>query len=234
MYVGRIVVAGRTRSGYNAVAYRVSSRSFPNRMAVDREGTMVIVPRPGFESDLQQSPYISYNALRLAGDWAIATNGSHTDPIVEKVNAGVPVRDAMALTLLAMDYEHDAYDTPRIAAAVPLRGDTGWMAIVRRDGLVVREVPLEDGVARYVATYETNDVRDDQSSDFVTRPRQRRLHSSPSPAALSLTSRSRSRASPRWRTTQASPWAPTSWSRSVSTTLPSFPAKAGIAQPIFC
>lgn len=166
MYVGRIVAAGRTRNGYNAVAYRVSSRSFPNRMAVDREGTMAIVPRPGFESDLQQSPYISYNALRLAGDWAIATNGSHTDPITEKVNAGLPVRDAMALTLLAMDYEHDAYDTPRIAAAVPLRGDTGWMAIVRRDGLVVREVPLEDGVARYVATYETNDVRDDQSSDF--------------------------------------------------------------------
>ena len=135
MYVGRIVAAGRTQSGYNAVAYRVSSRSFPNRMAVDREGTMVIVPRPGFESDLQQSPYISYNALRLAGQWAIATNGSHTDPIVEKMNAGVPVRDAMALTLLAMDYEHDAYDTPRIAAAVPCAatpagwpscGATGW------------------------------------------------------------------------------------------------------------
>ena len=166
MYVGRIVAAGRTRNGYNAVAYRVSSRSFPNRMAVDREGTMVIVPRPGFESDLPRSPYISYNALRLAGEWAVATNGSHTDPIVEKMNAGVPVRDAMALTLLAMDYEHDDFDTPRIAAAVPLRGDTGWMAIVRRDGLVVREVPLEDGVARYVATYEVNDVRDDRSSAF--------------------------------------------------------------------
>ena len=166
MYVGRIVAAGRTRGGYNAVAYRVSSRSFPNRMAVDREGTMVIGPRPGFESDLQRSPYISYNALRLAGDWAVATNGSHTDPIVEKMNAGVPVRDAMALTLLAMDYEHDDYDTPRIAAAVPLRGDTGWMAVVRRDGLVVREVPLEDGVARYVATYEVNDVHDDRSSEF--------------------------------------------------------------------
>ena len=166
MYVGRIVAAGRTRNGYNAVAYRVSSRSFPNRMAVDREGTMVIVPRPGFESDLQRSPYISYNALRLAGEWAVATNGSHTDPIVEKMNVGVPVRDAMALTLLAMDYEHDDFDTPRIAAAVPLRGDTGWMAIVRRDGLVVREVPLEDGVARYVATYEVNDVRDDRSSAF--------------------------------------------------------------------
>ena len=166
MYIGRIVAAGRTRNGYNAVAYRVSSRSFPNRMAVDHDGTMAIVPRPGYESDLQQSPYISYNALRLAGDWAIATNGSHTDPIAEKVNAGVPVRDAMALTLLAMDYEHDAYDTPRIAAAVPRRGDAGWLAIVRRDGLIVRETPLEAGIARYVATYEANDIRDEQSSDF--------------------------------------------------------------------
>ena len=103
--------------------YRVSSRSFPNRMAVDNAGTLAIIPRPGHEGDLQENPYIAYNALRLAGAWAIATNGSHTDPIAEKVNAGLPVKDAMTLSLLALDYEHDALDTPRIAAAVPRNGD---------------------------------------------------------------------------------------------------------------
>ncbi len=166
MYVGRILVVGRTKAGANAVMYRVSSRSFPNRMAVDNAGTLAIVPRPGHEGDIQKNPYIAYNALRLAGDWAIASNGSHTDPIAEKVNAGFPVRDAMALALLALDYEHDALDTPRIAAAVPLRGDAGWLAIVRRDALVVKEVPLVAGVARYIATYEANDVRDSQTTDF--------------------------------------------------------------------
>ncbi len=166
MYVGRILAVGRTKAGANAVMYRVSSRSFPNRMAVDNAGTLAIVPRPGHEGDIQKNPYIAYNALRLASDWAIASNGSHTDPIAEKVNAGLPVRDAMALALLALDYEHDALDTPRIAAAVPRRGDAGWLAIVRRDALVVKEVPLAAGAARYIATYEANDVRDSQATDF--------------------------------------------------------------------
>ena len=75
----------------------------------------------------------------------------------------------MALALLALDYEHDALDTPRIAAAVPRRGDAGWLAIVRRDALVVKEVPLAAGAARYIATYEANDVRDSPSHGLRRR-----------------------------------------------------------------
>ena len=166
MYAGRILAVARSKSGANAVLYRVSSRSFPNRMAVDTGAALAIVPRPGFEGDIHKNPYIAYNALRVAGDWAIASNGSHTDPIAEKVAAGVPVRDAIALVLLTLDYERDALDTPRIAAAVPRTGDSGWLAIVRRDALVVKEVPLVPGAAAYVSTYEANDVRDAQASEF--------------------------------------------------------------------
>ena len=166
MYVGRFVAVGRTLSGANAALYRVSSRSFPNRMAVDNDGVVAIVPRPGHEGDVHKNPYIAYNALRIAGGWAIATNGAHTDPIAEKVAAGVPVRDAIALVLLTLDYEKDALDTPRIAAAIPAEGDTGVLAIVRRDALVVKEVALVPGRAAYVATYEADDVRDAQASAF--------------------------------------------------------------------
>jgi IMP cyclohydrolase len=166
MYVGRIVAVGKNNAGANAVMYRVSSRSFPNRQAVDNNGTLAIVPRPGAEGDLQKNPYIAYNALRLAGEWAIATNGTHTDPIAEKIVQGMSVRDAMAISMLALDYEKDDFDTPRVAAAVPLRGDSGWLAIVRKDGLNVKEVALEQGKAQYVATYEANDVRDHQTTDF--------------------------------------------------------------------
>jgi len=166
MYVGRIVAAGRTHDGRNAALYRVSSRSFPNRMAVDNGGVVAVVPRPGHEEDARRNPYVSYNALRVAGDWAVASNGSHTDPIADKVSAGVPVRDAMAQVLLALDYERDELGTPRIAAAVPHSGDSGWLAVVRRDALIVREVPLRDGEARYAATYEANDVGDDRLSAF--------------------------------------------------------------------
>ncbi|HTO71837.1 MAG TPA: IMP cyclohydrolase [Myxococcota bacterium] len=166
MYVGRIVAVGRTKSGANAALYRVSSRSFPNRMAVEVEGRLAVVPRPGHEGDLHKNPYIAYNCVRIAGDLAVATNGSHTDPIAEKLALGVPPRDALASVLLALDYEKDALQTPRIAGIVPREGDVGWLAIVRDDALVVRAVPLEPGRAAFVATYERDDVDAAQASEF--------------------------------------------------------------------
>ena len=164
MYVGRIVAIGRTPGGANLAAYRVSSRSFPNREAVQGEGRCAVVPRAGHEADVSKNPYIAYNCLRIVGDWAVVSNGSHTEPISEKVAAGMPIRDALALSLLALDYEKDDYNTPRIAGAVPLTGDAGWLAIVRRDALVVTELALEAGRAAYVATYELDDPRGNQSA----------------------------------------------------------------------
>lgn len=166
MYVGRIVAMGQTRSGANSVLYRVSSRSFPNRQVVLTRNALAVVPRPGYESDSSKNPYIAYNALRLTGNWAIASNGSQTDSIAEKIESNLPVRDSLIASLLELDYEKDAYSTPRIAAIVSLRGRTGWFGIIRKDALIVREVPLEPGRVSYLATYEADDIRDDQSSEF--------------------------------------------------------------------
>ncbi|MBI4300017.1 MAG: IMP cyclohydrolase [Chloroflexi bacterium] len=109
---------------------------------------------------------MTYNAIRSAAGWAVAGNGTHTDPIIEKIADGMPVRDAIAMSLLALDYERDQYDTPRVCAAVPAKGDAGWLAIIRRDSVVVRQIPLKPGVAHYTATYEADDVRDSQVSHF--------------------------------------------------------------------
>jgi IMP cyclohydrolase len=49
---------------------------------------------------------------------------------------------------------------------VPVEGDTGWLAIVRHDALVVKAVPLAPGRAWYVATYEHDDVRESQQVEF--------------------------------------------------------------------
>ena len=166
MYVGRIVAVGRNRAGANAALYRVSSRSFPNRMAVEVEGRLAVVPRPGHEGDLHKNPYIAYNCLRIAGELAVASNGSHTDPIAEKLALGVPPRDALASVLLALDFEKDALQTPRIAGIAPREGEVGWLAIVRHDALVVKAVPLEPGRAWYIATYDHDDVREAQCVDF--------------------------------------------------------------------
>lgn len=117
MYIGRIVAAGMTPNGNVTAAYRVSSRSFPNRTAQLNGETVAIMPRRGHESDLAKCPYIAYNAVRLSGSIALATNGSQTDPVIEKIAMGMPVRDAMTLVLLAMDYEKDR--SPRRVSAPP-------------------------------------------------------------------------------------------------------------------
>jgi len=166
MYVGRIVAVGMNPKGKLAAMYRVSSRSFPNRKGVVRENAASIVPKEGFETDIHKNPYIAYNCLKIVGGAAVATNGSQTDPIAEKIAAGMSIRDAMILSMMTLDYEKDDYNTPRIASAVDLRTRSGWLGIVRHDGLNVRQLPLEPGNAFYVATYETNDVVPSQTESF--------------------------------------------------------------------
>ncbi len=154
MYLGRIVAIGMTNDNKTTAMYRVSSRSFPNREAKIIGENVSIMPRKGFEDDLSKNPYIAYNCIRMAKEFAIVTNGSHTDPIVEKIAAGMSVRDALTLSLLAMDYEKDDYDTPRIAAVVSNKSNQGFLGIVTKDSVVVRGFELTPGVAYYLSTYE--------------------------------------------------------------------------------
>ncbi len=87
MYVGRFVCVGKT-NGKLWAGYRVSSRSFPNRYAVKlNDCTVAIMPKD--VKDLEKSPYISYNCIKLVKGTAVITNGSHTDPIAEKICHGL-------------------------------------------------------------------------------------------------------------------------------------------------
>lgn len=168
MYIGRIVCVGRTLDGRLCAAYRVSSRSFPNRTAVLGERKVSIVPKPGHEGDVLKNPYIAYNCVRIVknGDVAVATNGSQTDVIADKIEEGMPIREALVLASLVLDYEKDAYNTPRVSAVVDKHQGVGWLGIVRHDGLEVQRIPLEFGRIWYVATYEENTVRIDQCDEF--------------------------------------------------------------------
>lgn len=168
MYVGRIVSVARTNDGRLCAAYRVSSRSFPNRTAILSEDKVSIVPKPGHEGDVMKNPYIAYNCVRIVrnGDVAVVTNGSQTDVIAEKIESGMLIRDAVALSSLMLDYEKDAYNTPRISAVVDKSVGVGWLGIVRHDGIQVERIPLEFARIYYVATYEENTVCGACSTDF--------------------------------------------------------------------
>ncbi len=163
MYVGRIVAVGCTTDGRGAGLYRVSSRSFPNREAKILDKAVAIVPKPGHENDIFKNPYIAYNCFRQVGSLAVVSNGSHTDPVAEKLQAGMSPRDALATVMLAMDYEHDSLDTPRITGIVQADGARGWLGIIRKDALLVREFQLKPGQAFYVCTYERNVPGPDQA-----------------------------------------------------------------------
>ncbi len=151
VYVGRFVGLLRTPEGATGVLYRVSSRSFPNRRAEKVPGGARIIPLEPEEE--QKNPYISYCCLRCDDRWAVASNGSHTDALFERISAGLPPREALALALLAFDYEHDQLKTPRIAAAVSRGSDRGYLGIIRFSGLQVEEMELPRGRALIVATY---------------------------------------------------------------------------------
>jgi IMP cyclohydrolase len=148
MYVGRFVVVAP-----GIGAYRVSSRSFPNRRVLDRDGTLTVGPTP--DAPETDNPYVSYNCARSVrtptdDPLAVVGNGSHVDPIAEKLELGYPARDALATPLLALDFEKDDYDTPRIAGVVG--SETATIGVVRRDALLVEAVDEPT----IVATYETD------------------------------------------------------------------------------
>ena len=149
MYIGRFIVVGP-----GVGAYRVSSRSFPNRQITDRDGLLTVGPTP--DAPETDNPYVSYNCVRTVdgpatdGEVAVVGNGSHVDPVAEKLELGYPPRDALAASLLALDYEKDDYNTPRIAGVVG--SDEAHIGTVRHDALLIKEVDEPT----LVATYEEN------------------------------------------------------------------------------
>lgn len=150
MYLGRILAVGNNESG-SFVAYRVSSRSFPNRITKTFPERVAVVPKEGYEKDVFESPYIAYNCIRVVGDVAVVSNGSHTDVIAEKIESGMNIRDAMAFSLLTMDYEKDDFNTPRIAGVTTLKGES-YIGIVTHEKVHVEKIPA--GKASYIAVYE--------------------------------------------------------------------------------
>jgi len=112
---------------------------------------VAIIPKEGHEKDVFVSPYIAYNCIRIVGDVAVVSNGSHTDVIADKIAVGMNIRDAIALSLIAMDYEKDDFNTPRIAGAVTKDGEA-YIGIVTHENVIVEKVP--EGQSFYISTYE--------------------------------------------------------------------------------
>lgn len=152
MYVGRIVAVGKTDRPF--VGYRVSSRSFPNRVARVTDVGAAIQPLD--PEDLKKNPYIAYNCIRVSKNGVVVSNGSHTDPIFDKLEQGVAPDVALQQVLSEMGYERDDFNTPRIAGVVT--PELGFIGTVRADALEVTSFGLEDNTCRVICTYEMDRV----------------------------------------------------------------------------
>lgn len=169
MYTGRILSIGMNNDGKPFAAYRVSSRSFPNRQCLKFDNRAAIVPIEGFEKDIYKNTYIAYNCLRIVDNVAVISNGAHTDVIADKIALGMNIKDAMAYSLLTMDYEKDDYNTPRIVAAVTSTDNEDeyecYVGIVNDKKLLVEAVPY--GKAVFISTYGSQ-VPDEVEFDAKT------------------------------------------------------------------
>lgn len=144
------------------VAYRVSSRSFPNRVARITEVGVAIQPLD--PEDMKKNPYIAYNCIRVSKNGVVVSNGSHTDPIFDKLEEGVAPDVALQQVLTEMGYEKDEYNTPRIAGIVTDK--VGYLGIVREDAVEVSSFDLEENSCRVICTYEMNRL-DSKNHPFV-------------------------------------------------------------------
>ncbi|MFQ3548763.1 MAG: IMP cyclohydrolase [Armatimonadota bacterium] len=152
MYVGRIVAVGMGRKPF--AAYRVSSRSFPNRIAKITDVGVAIQPLD--PEDIKKNPYIAYNCLRVSKNGIVVSNGSHTDPIFEALEAGASPDIALQDVLSTMGYEKDDFNTPRIAGV--LTESLGYLGTVRIDAVEVTSFALEPNTCQFVCTYEIDKI----------------------------------------------------------------------------
>lgn len=154
MYVGRIVGVGRSQKGDLIAAYRVSSRSFPNRNVEKLGDTMRIIAQQGSADAASDSPYIAYECLIWNSRFAVVSNGTHTRPIYERLKAGNAPRDAIVSVLVGLDREFDQHDTPRICGLVDLAENRLWLGSITATSLSVIPIEARPGQLAYITTYE--------------------------------------------------------------------------------
>ncbi len=156
MYIGRFVAGGQLGDSSIALVYRVSSRLFPNRRIAIGEGSASVLPTD--ETAVTDNPYVSYVCARWTDTIAAVSNGSHTDPIFERLIDGVPAKEAISFCLGAVGYERDDYNTPRVVAVADLERGEMWFGIVAADRLHVQSAPMIAGKLWLLATNELHDA----------------------------------------------------------------------------
>jgi IMP cyclohydrolase len=158
-YVGRGIVAGKSKDGKKAVAaYFIMGRSANSRNRIFTEKNGEVFTEPFDASKVEDPSLIIYAAIRQYGDKLIVTNGDQTDTIYEGFEKGISFSEA----LTAREFEPDKPNyTPRISAALYLGKDFSYdMSILKSadaEGTACNRYtfsyPSMAGLGHFVHTY---------------------------------------------------------------------------------
>lgn len=154
MYIGRFVTLGRMADGSVFIGYRVSSRSFPNRKLIETDRGIQVV---NLET-ATTSRFVSYHALVCSERLAVAGNGDHVNYIFDQISGNAPVKQALTNVLNGMSYEHDQYNTPRIAGVIDKKSSECYLGIVSESDLLIQKIELKPLQIQYIATYNHNTI----------------------------------------------------------------------------
>ncbi len=146
-YVGRGIVAGKSKNGkYAVTAYFIMGRSENSRNRVFVENGEEVTIYPFDASKVEDPSLIIYSPIRKINNQLIVTNGDQTDTIYDFVAEGKTFEDALETRA----FEPDAPNyTPRISAILNFTDSFSYkMSILKSaDGLGVN-------CNRYTFSYE--------------------------------------------------------------------------------
>ena len=159
-YPGRGIVLGKTADGKQSVAaYFIMGRSVNSRNRVFVEDGEGLRTRAFDPSKLSDPSLIIYAPVRVLGNKIIVTNGDQTDTILEFLERGLPMEQA----LRTREFEPDGPNwTPRISGLLSPDGSYKLSILKSADpeGSACErqtfEYPGQAGVGHFLHTYVTD------------------------------------------------------------------------------
>ena len=156
-YPGRGIVLGQTADGKSSVAaYFIMGRSANSRNRIFAEEPDGIRTEAADPAKMEDPSLIIYHPVRQMGRGLIVTNGDQTDTILEFLERGLPMEQA----LRTREFEPDGPNwTPRISGLLSPDGSYKLSILKSADGtgtLCLRqtfEYPGQAGVGHFLHTY---------------------------------------------------------------------------------
>ena len=156
-YPGRGIVLGKTADGKSSVtAYFIMGRSANSRDRIFAEEPDGIRTEAADPAKMEDPSLIIYHPVRQMGRGLIVTNGDQTDTILEFLERGLPMEQA----LRTREFEPDGPNwTPRISGLLSPDGSYKLSILKSADGtgtLCLRqtfEYPGQAGVGHFLHTY---------------------------------------------------------------------------------